>query len=139
MDLSAAQERIRKALNAMQACYRQPVFDEWAIVSIREGDFEVISYQGERDKKNLIRDVSSIYTQLTSKAHYPGEFDFTFDGHEELFDAYMAIGDCLFVLFNNTETSTAHITASPLWKKAQGEFVDLGDAFAADPVTAASR
>lgn len=139
MELSAAQERIAKTLAAMRSLYRQPVFDEWVIVSVQGGDVDVVSYQGDRENANLHRDVSSIYDSLTSKAHYPGEFDFTFDGYDELFDAYMAIGTGLFVLFNNTTASTEHITSSPLWRRAQGEFVNLGDAFAANPVSAASK
>ncbi|MFW6367139.1 MAG: hypothetical protein ACOC0L_00585, partial [bacterium] len=89
MELSAAEKRIEKMVAAMQAICRQPVFDEWVIVRVSDGDFEVESYHGTRGDANLVRDTSAIYESLTRKAYYPGEFDFSFDGHEELFDAFM--------------------------------------------------
>lgn len=139
MELSAAEKRIEKMVAAMQAVCRHPVFDEWVIISVSGGDFEVESYHGPREGANLVRDTAAIYDSLTRKAYYPGEFDFSFEGHDERFDAFMAMGNGLFVLFNNMSFTTEGITSNPLWRKAQGEFVNLGDAFAADPVSVASK
>jgi hypothetical protein len=63
-----------------------------------------------------------------------GDFAFSHEGHGSGFDAYMCIGDHLFVLFNNVEKSTDEITSNPKWKLAQIPFMTLLEHFIANPV-----
>ena len=58
MDLETARRSIHATFERMRVAYRQPVFDEWAILSVPAASGGVVAYAGPRPdafKVNLAR------------------------------------------------------------------------------------
>lgn len=63
MDLETARHSIQAALERMRASYLQPVFDEWAILSVPAKTGGIVAYHGPRPdvfKKNLPKDAEPL-------------------------------------------------------------------------------
>ena len=49
-------------------------------------------------------------------------------------EAFLMVGDGLYLICNNTAQSMSAIAKDPLWLSAQVPFVELSDQFRADPL-----
>jgi hypothetical protein len=138
MNTAAAVERINTALTRLENSLGEAVFDEWALVERRAGEWKLIEYGGRRKESFLAgfnADMTALRETLDPAAAHIGEFAFSHEGYGSGFDAHICAGKNLFVLFNNTKKSTGEITADPKWRPAQIHFAELLEAFVADPLS----
>ncbi|SPE57096.1 conserved hypothetical protein [Verrucomicrobia bacterium] len=138
MILEQAKSVIKTCAEQMHARYKKPVFDEWAIVALGENKGHVLAYIGPRKedfKKNFLADAGSLRAGLLCAQHAPGDFDFARYGVGTGFEAFLALGQGLYLICNHTVQSMDGITSDPLWFEAQVPFVELSDKFRADPLS----
>lgn len=138
MNTAAAAERINTALRRLENSIGEAVFDEWALVERRAGEWKLIEYGGRRKESFLAdfnADMAALRETLDPAAAHIGEFAFSHEGYGSGFDAHICAGKNLFILFNNTAKSTGEITANPKWRPAQIHFTELLEAFIADPLS----
>lgn len=122
----------------MDALYGQPVFDEWAVISVHEKKARVLAYIGPRRadfQKNFAEDVKDLRTELLAGTHGCGDFGFSRHGVGTQAEAFMVLGQGIYLICNNTAQSMDQITKSTLWLNAQVPFAELGDQFRGDPLT----
>ena len=137
MTLDEAINVVRMKVHRMKEIYQRQVFDEWALVAMLGSKGKVLHYAGPRAEefqKNFNRDVRLFAADLRRPTHNLGDFDFTRHGEGTLFDAFVVVGEGLFLVCNNTQQSMATITQDPLWLSAQVGFVELSDAFRSNPL-----
>lgn len=137
MNLEAALSQISKSFAKMNEAYQRPVFDELLVVSRAGGEVKILNYEGPREDtiKDTVFDETVALRQSGSHLNTsPGEFDFTRDGVGSDFDAYICLGQDIFLLCNNTVKSMEEVTADGNWLAAQGEFLNATQWFAADPL-----
>lgn len=136
MKKSEAVERIGLALSKMAEVLGEAAFDEWMLVKRLSKGWQVLNYTGEREaafKKEFTTDIAAMKeTVLDFSKTYVGDSDFSYEGHGSGFDAYICVGDGIFLFLNNIQKSTSEITNSPKWKRAQIHYATLLEAFAAD-------
>jgi len=145
--------KIREATNLIKTCtqkmnarYARVVFDEWAIVSLtgkkarqwaNEGP-RLLAYEGPRKegfRKNFLKDAGALRTTLLTVQHNPGDFEFAPDGVGTGFEAFTAVGEGVYLIWNNTAQCMDGIAREPRWLAAQVPFVDLTERFRADPIS----
>ena len=63
-----------------------------------------------------------------------GEFSFTREGEGASMDAYICLGPDVYFFCNHTQKSMYEITQDPQWLESQGEFLNLSQFFAVDPL-----
>jgi hypothetical protein len=137
MTLEQARKLIEVCVGQMQARYKKTVFDEWAIISLADNRGRVLAYTGPRKegfKQNFVDDAGSLRTGLMAKEHNVGDFDFARDAVGTNFEAFMVLGQGIYLICNNTVQSMDAITRDPLWLNAQVPFVELSDRVREDPV-----
>ena len=137
MTLSPALELLKHCAASMDAQYGKVVFDEWAIISLQPGQERMISYQGPRKEdfqKNFVNDLGSLRAELLTARHAPGHFDFSRHAVGTNFEAFVCLGDELYLICNNTQRSMDQITGEPRWLEAQKPFAEMTDRFQADPL-----
>ncbi len=123
----------------MNARYGSVVFDEWALISLQKGDERIIGYQGPRKEhfqKNFVADLGTLRGELLASSHEPGYFDFSRHAVGTHLEAFVCVGDELYLLCNNTQSSMAVITQDPRWLEAQKAFAELTERFGATPLVA---
>jgi hypothetical protein len=141
MTLDEARRQIKECAASMDAAYQQTVFDEWAIVSFRERKGIVLNYLGPRREdfqKNLASDLQDLRVQLLSNTHGVGDFEFARHGVGTKAEAFMVVGQGIYLICNHTASSMDNIARDPLWLQAQVPFVELSEKFRADPLVPAS-
>lgn len=139
MTLDQANKLIHDCAEQMNARYKKVVFDEWAIISLADRKGHLLSYVGPRKtgfQQNFLTDAGPLLSSLLTQKCYPGEFEFARHGVGTGFESFMALGDHLFLICNNTVQSMDGITKDPLWLNAQVPFADLSERFRNDPLTA---
>jgi hypothetical protein len=137
MTLDEAINAVDTQMRRMKEIYRKPVFDEWAVVAMLGGKAKALHYAGSRREEFLrqfSQDAQVFGSDLRRPAHNLGDFDFTRQGEGTKFDAYLVMGEGLFLLCNNTGQSMATITRDPLWLSAQVPFVELSEVFRSNPL-----
>jgi len=137
MTLDEAINAVDTQMRRMKEIYRKPVFDEWAIVAVLGGKARALHYSGSRREEFLecfSQDAQAFGTDLRRPAHNLGDFDFARHGEGTRFDAYLVVGEGLFLLCNNTRQSMTTITQDPLWLSAQVPFVELSEVFRSKPL-----
>jgi hypothetical protein len=135
MNLEQAIEHTRTCAQQMDERYKKVVFDEWAIVSLAGHKRRMLAYTGPRKEdfqKNFFVDAGSLRTGLLIQGHHPGDFDFSRHGVGTGFEAFMALGNGMYLICNNTVQSMDGITRDPRWFAAQVPFVELSDRFRED-------
>jgi hypothetical protein len=138
MTLEPAIQIIRTHLAQMAALYQKPVFDEWAVLATEGVKGVVLAYEGPRPQDfagSFAADLRAFGAELLRLPHAPGDYDFSRHATGTYFDAYLVLGEGVFLICNNTTQSMAGITQDAHWLKAQGPFVDLSEQFRADPLT----
>ncbi len=121
----------------MNARYRKPVFDEWAVIALKDKKGALLVYTGPRKKgfqKNFLTDVGALRDGLLNQEYNVGDFEFARHGVGLAFESFMVLGKGIYLICNNTVQSMDGITKDPLWLGAQVPFVELSDEFRVDPV-----
>ena len=137
MKLDEATKLIKSCAEQMNARYKKPVFDEWAIISLAENKGRLLGYIGPRKDgfaKNFLADAGALRAALLSDQTQVGDFEFARDGVGTGFESFMVLGPGMYLICNNTVQSMDGITRDPLWLSAQEPFVDLSDRVREDPV-----
>ncbi|HEV2208350.1 MAG TPA: hypothetical protein VG167_06205 [Verrucomicrobiae bacterium] len=137
MTLDQASKLIKTCAQQMDARYGQVVFDEWAIVSLAENKGRLLAYDGPRKsgfQQNFLSDAGSLRAGLLTREYSIGDFEFARHGVGTGFEAFLVLGEGLFLICNNTVQSMDGITRDPRWLEAQVPFVEFSDKVRADPL-----
>ena len=137
MTLEEATNLIGRCAARMNDLYQKVVFDEWAIVTLIQHKAKILAYLGPRKddfQKNFATDVQDLRADLLSRRHSIGDFEFARHGVGTKLEAFLMVGDGLYLICNNTAQSMSAIAKDPLWLSAQVPFVELSDQFRADPL-----
>ena len=140
MTLEKATTQIGDCAKRMNDLYQKVVFDEWAIVSVVQHKAKILAYLGPRKddfQKNFATDVQDLRADLLSRRHSIGDFEFARHGVGTKLEAFLMVGDGLYLICNNTVQSMSAIAKDPLWLSAQVPFVELSDQFRSDPLESA--
>jgi hypothetical protein len=135
MTLADAIQLIQTVGEDMNKVFRRPVFDEYAIVAAVEGKAHLAWYAGPRKDRFLTgfrQDTAALKADSRSRtfAGYGiGDFEFTFEGEGEKSEAFVVVGDGLYLICGNTSMSMTEISQDPLWLSAQRHFAELSDRF----------
>ena len=139
MKLLEATTLILETAKRMDEVYQQPVFDEFSIVQVEGEKLHLCWYKGEA-RQAYVRDFKQNTALLRKESrsrfsnHYEtGAYEFVPDGLGPQAESFMVIGPDLYLILTNTRHTMADIAASPLWLKAQHEFVELCERFRCDP------
>ena len=122
----------------MDEAYGRSVFDEWAVVSLLPHQGRVLDYLGPRADvfaENFSRDIVKLRKALVSQSHDFGQFEFARDGEGSEFDAFMCIGEGVYLICNNLFATMEDITRDERWYNAQVPFVELSEEFRSNPLT----
>ena len=141
MTLEEATNLIGRCAARMNDLYRKAVFDEWVIVSLIQHKAKILAYLGPRkddSQKNFATDVQDLRADLLSRRHSIGDFEFARHGVGTKLEAFVMVGDGLYLICNNTTHSMAAIAKDPLWLSAQVPFVELSDQFRSNPLESAA-
>ena len=138
MNLQSAVSRISNSLSKLDAAYGRPVFDEWAVLGLDGGQLKLHHYKGPNQEGFLAGfadNTLALRKELTEEqTGLGGEFSFTREGEGASMDAYICLGPEVYLFCNHTEKSMQEITQDPQWLNAQGEFLNLSQYFAVDPL-----
>ena len=135
MTLSQALDLVKRTSDNMNARYGKTVFDEWAIVSLQRGKERIVSYHGPRKEhfqKNFVNDLGALRAEVLTTKHPPGHFDFARHNVGTGFEAFVCVGDELYVICNNTQSSMNEIAKDARWLDAQKAFAEMTEKFRAD-------
>ena len=137
MDLENARRIIEGAIERMCAAYLQPVFDEWAILSLSGKSGGVVAYQGPRPdvfRRNLPQDAEPLRAITAGKEFSEGDIEFVPDAADTRYDAFMKVGPSSYLILNHTVKTMTEIRADTKWLGAQGVLFELSEKFRADPL-----
>ena len=137
MTLEQATTLIGSCAERMNDLYQKVVFDEWAMVSLVQHKAKILTYLGPRKddfQKNFATDVRDLRADLLSRRHSVGDFEFARHGVGTKLEAFVMVGEGLYLICNNTAQSMSAIAKDPLWLSAQVPFVELSDQFRSDPL-----
>jgi hypothetical protein len=137
MDLESARHIINDALERMRASYLQPVFDEWAILSVPAKTGGIVAYHGPRPdlfRKNLAKDAEPLRAITAGKKFTEGDIEFVPDAADTRYDAFMKVGPTSFLVLNHTIKTMDEIRADAKWLAAQRVLFELSEKFRADPL-----
>ena len=140
MTLEEATNLIGRCAARMNDRYQKVVFDEWAIVTLIQHKAKILAYLGPRKddfQKNFATDVQDLRADLLSRRHSIGDFEFARHGVGTKLEAFVMVGEGLYLICNNTAQSMSAIAKDPLWLSAQVPFVELSDRFRSDPLESA--
>lgn len=141
MNLTETMSAVRDCAARMNAQYGQQVFDEWAVVSLAQQQARVLGYVGPRNDeflKHFANDLGPLRLALMTGRYQPGDFEFARENTGTKFEAFMALGEGLYLICNNTQSSMNQIARNPKWLSAQVPFAELGDKLRANPLSAAA-
>lgn len=136
MDLAAARHHITTALTRMNTVYGQTVFDEWAVLGLG-GKGGVLAYVGPRPdsfRRTLPDDAAPLRAEAAGQPNSVGDLVFAIETSGTRYDAFLRVGEAIYLVCNHTVKSMADIRANPGWLKAQAVLFELGEKFRADPL-----
>jgi len=139
MTVKQAAALIKQCADQMDALYHNVVFDEWAVIALGEQESNVLYYLGPRKdqfQRNFVNDIGALRAELTQPKQTIGDFDFARHASGTHFDAFLVLGEGIYLICNNTAQSMSAITKDPRWLSAQVPFAELTEKFRADPVVA---
>ena len=137
MDLATARENITATVERMRVSYMQPVFDEWAILSMAAKGGGVVAYAGPRPdvfRRRLREDSAPLRAITSGKEFAEGDIEFVPDAADTRYDAFMKIGAASYLVLNHTVKTMNEIRADAKWLSAQGALFELGEKFRTDPL-----
>ena len=129
---------IHTALAKMGRAYGKPLFDEWVLFAVDGQEADLLLYAGPREdayEDEFADDVELLLEGITEEQSAPGHFYFAREAEGAMYDAFLAVGKDLYVVFNNTQQTMADITSDRHWTDAQVYFVQLSERFQMDPLT----
>jgi hypothetical protein len=139
MTLSQTLDSVKRCAASMDARYGKTVFDEWAIVSLQRGKERIVAYNGPRKddfQKHFLRDLGTLRAQVLTRKHEPGYFDFARHETGTGFEAFVCVGEELYLICNHTQSSMHDIAKDARWLDAQKSFAELTETFRAEPLAA---
>jgi hypothetical protein len=137
MTLEDVTSWIKSCAGQMDARYGKTVFDEWAVVSLAGSQPRVLAYTGPRREdflKNFARDLGSLREELRDASYGVGDFAFARHGVGTGFEAFLVLGQGIYLICNNLQESMDSITKDPRWLSAQVPFVELGEMVRSSPL-----
>jgi hypothetical protein len=137
MTIKEVTKLIIRCAGQMDARYKEVVFDEWAIVNVAHKKSRILNYLGPRNDdflKNFANDLGALRGELAKEKHGVGDFEFTRHGVGTLFEAFMVLGEGIYLICNNTAETMENITKNPRWIDAQIPFVELSDKVRSSPL-----
>lgn len=138
MNLTEAMSAVRDCAARMNAQYGRTVFDEWVVVSLQHQQARVLGYVGPRHEeflKTFADDLGPLRLALLNGQYQVGDFEFARQSTGTKFEAFLTLGDGLYLLCNNTQSTMDDITKHPNWLTAQVPFVELSDKVRSHPMT----
>lgn len=132
MQLAEASSLIKKAVLRMNEAYGRPVFDEWAIITLRAIQGTIHEYAGPRHagfQSHFLENLVPLREEMNRGDLDNGDFAFAREATGADFDAFIVLGNEVYLLLNHTEKDMETITRDPMWKKAQPTFVNLCERF----------
>ena len=140
MTLETATKLIQSCAERMNARFKDVVFDEWAVISVKRGKRQILAYSGPRRaafENNFVQDAGTLRSGLFAQRLTAGDFEFAHDGVGTGFESFTVLGEGLYLIWNNTAQCMDGISENPRWITAQVPFVELSDRFRNDPLAAA--
>ncbi|WP_414661358.1 hypothetical protein [Horticoccus sp. 23ND18S-11] len=137
MDLESARKIIQTAVDRMRACYLQPVFDEWAILSMAAKGGGIVAYNGPRSdvfRRNLPTDAEPLRAATAGREFAEGDIEFVPDAADTRYDAFMKVGAHSYLVLNHTVKTMNEIRADAKWFGAQAVLFELSEKFRVDPL-----
>jgi len=137
MTLDEATKYIQTCARQMNDRYGKVVFNEWAILSLAQQKARILSYVGPRNDdflKNFANDLGALRAELLDGKYNIGDFEFARHGVGTGFEAFIVLGEGLYLICNNTNASMEDITKDPKWLNAQVPFAELSDKIGLDPL-----
>src|SRR5579859_2945125 len=137
MTLEEITRLVKSCAEQMNARYKRVVFDEWVVVSLAQKKSRILSYLGPRNDdflKNFTNDLGALREELLNRQLGFGDFEFARNGVGTLFEAFMVLGEDIYLICNNTADSMEGITQEPRWLDAQVPFVELSDKVRSHPL-----
>lgn len=137
MTLNELSAKVKTCAQQMNARYGGVVFDEWAVVSLAEGQARVLFYTGPRNDeflKNFVADLGPLRAGLLNPKYGTGDFEFSRHGTGTSFEAFLVLGHGHYLLCNDTRSSMEAIAKNPRWLEAQVPFVELAEAVRSGPL-----
>jgi hypothetical protein len=141
MKIENAKRLVQSCSEQMNELYGAVVFDEWAIVSLVDNKAHLLGYAGPRKKsflQNFVIDAGALRAGLMTQNFEPGDFEFARHGVGHAYEAFMALGEGMYLICNNTVQSMDTISRNPRWISSQEPFVSLSEHFRAHPMHAAA-
>ncbi len=141
MTLEEATKQIRLCGQKMNDLYGKVVFDECVIISLAQHKARIVFYVGPRNDdflKNFADDLGSLRAALLDSKYGIGDFEFARHGTGTGFEAFVVLGEGLYLICNNTKASMQDIARDPKWLNAQVPFAELSEAIRPDPLIIAS-
>lgn len=121
---------VRFCAAQMDSHYGDTVFDEWVVVSLQQAQPRILHYFGPRNyefRQNFTRDLGALRQALYDGNHRAGDFEFARHAKGTYFEAFMALGNDVYLICNNTRASMEEIAQNPRWLSAQVPFADLSE------------
>lgn len=140
MNLVETMSAVRSCATQMNAQYGQTVFDEWVVVSLLQHQARILGYVGPRNDeflKSFADDLGPLRMALLNGKYQVGDFEFARHGTGTKFEAFMSLGDGVYLLCNNTQSTMDDIAKNPKWLSAQVPFAALSDKVRSSPITQA--
>ena len=137
MTIDQAIALIETTAARMNELYKKTVFDEWAVVALLPGKIVLLAYIGPRKEgfqKGFLDDTKELRAQFRANTYNVGDFEFARHGHGTNAEAFVKIGDDLYLVCNNTNLSMTVIAGDPLWLSAQGPFMEMSERFRSEPL-----
>lgn len=135
MDVETARRVIQTYVGRMHASYRQPVFDEWAILGVTGGAGSVVAYQGpraEQFRRSVPADAEPLRARTAGKVLADGDLEFVADAKGTQYDAFMKLGATSYLILNHTGKTLAEIRGDPKWLAVQAVLFELSEKFRED-------
>jgi hypothetical protein len=139
MTLNEANQLIMATVDQMNARYGKTVFNEWAILGFQDKGGRILGYAGPRKEdfqKNFTSDLGALRAELADAKYNVGDFEFARHGTGTKFEAFMVLGQGIFLICNHTHATMDDIARDSHWIAAQVPFVELSDRIRANPVAA---
>jgi hypothetical protein len=130
MNFDDTMQAVRACAQQMDALYGETVFDEWVLVSLRPPQARVLNYFGPRHfefRQKFASDLGTLRAALLQGKHQPGDFEFARNASGTCFEGFMALGDDVYLICNNTRSSMDQIARNPRWLHAQVPFAELSE------------
>src|SRR5258708_8937693 len=137
MTLEEITRLVKSCAEQMDVGYKRVVVDEWVVGSRAQKKSRILSYFGPRNDdflKNFANDLGALRAELLNRHLGFGDFEFTRNGVGTLFEAFMVLGEGIYLICNNTADSMEGITQEPRWIDAQVPFVELSDKIQSHPL-----